>query len=240
MKSLKSAVLSIVMLSAVLMSGCAKYNVDDPPKEAQEFEAKTVQIPQIMSESNNPNAQMTVSYINMLNNLSGLASMLTPPGECSPLTLKSGNSDTYTWDVDDNSGTYSVKLTISENSSEISWDMHITGTMGDATLNNFLFIHATQKKDESASTFTVWDTDTGDKEMEISWQTTGDDTEFVFEVFDETYLSVNVNSDSSGTLEMKEWTNGNYSTIYKATWEASGHGHYWTYSNGELIDEGEW
>ncbi|MCD6346129.1 MAG: hypothetical protein J7L96_01785 [Bacteroidales bacterium] len=241
MKSLKVLVLFIAMLSVVLISGCAKYNDDAPPKEAQKFEVKTVQIPQTMSESNDPNAQITVGYINMLNSLSGLTSMLTPPGECSPLNLKSGDTGTYTWDVNDNSGTYTIKLTINENNVEIAWDIHITGTMENETLDNFLFIHATQKKDESGSVFTVWDPKTGDKDMEISWQIMNDSsTQFVFEVFDETYLSVDVNSDTSGTLEMKEWSSGDYSTTYKATWEDTGHGQYWVYNNGELVDEGSW
>ena len=238
MKTVKLLILFTAILSAILIAGCSKDD-DTPVGEAQKFEVKSVQVPKAMSQSNDPGAQMATSYVNMINGLSGFSSLMAPPGN-KPDNISNGER-TFTWDVNDKTGIYTVKLVIKETNSEIIWDMYIDGTMEGNVLNNFHYIHAVKQKDESGSVFTVWDPDTGSKFMELSWSVIANESvKFVFEVFNETYLTVIVNSDGSGSIELKEWLLGGYVTTYKASWAASGHGQYQEFVNGVLDNNGSW
>ena len=239
MKTVRFLILFATVLSAAFIAGCSKDDDNVPAGDAQKFEAKSVQVPKAMSQSNDPGAQMATSYVNMINGLSGLASQMAPPGN-NPGSISNGER-IFTWDVNDKTGIYTVKLVIKETGSEIIWDMYITGTMEGNVLDNFHYIHAVKQKDDSGSVFTVWDPDTGSKYMEISWSVIANDSvKFIFEVFNETYLTVIVNSDNSGSIELKEWLLGRYVTTYKASWAASGHGEYWEYANGVVDSNGSW
>ncbi len=240
MKTIKLLILFSVVSFAVVITGCKKDNSNDPNQNAPEFKSKSVTIPDAMAQSNDPGAQMAVNYLNMINSMSSYEGMMKAPGKSALIHYKDGG-DTYTWEVNDNSGSYTVTMTVTETPLKIVWEMRITGNMDGHELTNFLFIHAYQKKDETGSDFLVYDIETGDEYMDISWNIIGDGaTEYRFEVFQETLLKVIVNTDGSGSLEFNEWVNTAYVLTYQAVWDASGHGQYWEYEGGQVIDQGAW
>ena len=116
MKTLKFLVLLFTTLS-VLLIGCSKDDDDTPAEEAQKFEVKSVQVPKAMSQSNDPGAQMATGYVNMINGLSGFSSRMAPPGN-KPDKIENGER-TFTWDVNDKTGVYTVTLVIRETAGEI-------------------------------------------------------------------------------------------------------------------------
>ncbi len=238
MRTIKLLILLTVM-ATVFTVRCSKDDDTTPAGDVQKFEVKSVQVPKAMAESNDPGAKMATGYINMINGLSGYSAFLSPSGNNTP-----GNSDNderiFTWKVNDKTGVYTVKLVIKETNGEIVWDMYITGTMEGNVLNNFHYIHALKQKDNSWNVLTVWELETGNKYMELSWSITDSETVIKFEVFNETYLTLIVNSDGSGSIELKEWLIGKYVTTYKASWATSGHGEYWEYDNSILTNNGSW
>ncbi len=240
MKNIRLLTLFTAILSIILATGCKKDDNPGSGQNAPEFKSKTVTVPDAMQQSNSPGAQMAVSYINMMNAMSSYENMMRPPGKTIPVHFKDGEN-TYTWVVNDNSGSYTVTMVVSETVEKIVWDMYITGTMDGHDLTDFLFIHAFQKKDESGSDFLVYDTETGNEYMDISWNVMGDGaTGYDFVVFQETSLKLIINADGSGSIEAKEWENGTFVLTYRATWDASGHGEYWEYDNGQQTDHGTW
>ncbi len=239
MKNIRFLLLFTAIFSIIFATGCKKDDTAEPGN-AKEFQLKSITVPDAMAQSSNQGAQMAVSYINMINGMSSYQGMMHPPGKSAPIHYKSG-VETYTWDVNDNSGHYTATMTISDTPDKTIWDLYITGTMGEFELTNFHFIHATQKKDESGSDFLVYDPETGNEYMDISWNIMPDgSTVYEFEVFQETWLKVIINADGSGSIEFREWAYGDYVLTYKATWDTSGHGQYWEYEDGQVTDQGTW
>ena len=240
MKNFRFLMLFTAIFSFILFTGCEKDDVSDPGGNTQEFQFKSITVPDAMSQSSDPGAQIAVAYINMINGMSSYQGMMHDPMKSAQIHFKDGG-DTYTWDVNDNSGNYTITMTISETTLKIAWDMYITGNMDGHDLVNFHYISAFQKKDESGSDFLVYDIETGNEYMDIAWNIMPDgSTVYEFEVFQETWLKVVVNADGSGSIELKEWENGTYVLTYKATWEASGHGQYWEYESGLVTNQGTW
>jgi hypothetical protein len=241
MKNAKLLILFTAMLSAIFISGCKKDNDDPQPgQNAQEYHLKKVTIPDAMAQSNDPGAQMAVAYIDMVNGMASYSSMMTPPGKSSKMNYKD-DGETYTWEVDDVSGTYTVTLKIRKTDYKTFWEMYITGTLDGHQLTNFKYIEAIQLNDGSGSTFTIYDLDTGQWYMDITWTDDGNGNfDLTFTVFEEMKLYISVSSDGSGWLEYSEWIMSAYQVTYKASWEASGHGQWWQYDNGVPTDQGTW
>jgi len=241
MKKLSFLILFSFLFSAILITGCKKDDDDQPNQNAAEYNAKTVTIPDAMSQSNDPGAQMAVAYINMLNNMTTYSAMLNPPKKASKVNYKD-DGETYTWEVDDASGKYTVTLKIWKSDYKTVWEMYVTGTLDGHQLVNFKYIDAFQKNDGTGGSFVVYDFDTGNWYMDITWYDDGNgNADLIFTVFEETKLHISVNSDGSGLLEYSEWDGGAFMVTYKARWESSGHGQWWMYDeSGATTDKGSW
>jgi hypothetical protein len=245
MKNLRFLFLLTVFFSAIFFTGCNKDDDNSPEPQPEqnttEYKAKTVKIPDAMAQSDDYGAQMTTAYLDMMNGMADYGDMLTPPGKSTKIHFKDGGTDTYTWDVNEDQDHYTITLKVREENDKTYWEMYINGTFDGLQLNNFLFIQAEEENDGSASTFVVYDPETGNKYMSIDWSTGNDGSvDMTFEVFEEMVLNAHVNADGSGSVEMKQWYMNVYITAFKAQWDATGHGQWWQYSNGAEIDSGSW
>jgi hypothetical protein len=225
---------------SVLLIGCSKDDDDTPAGEAQKFEVKSVQVPKAMSQSNDPGAQMAVAYINLINNMASYSAMMNPPGKSSMIHYKD-DGETYTWEVDDTSGKYTVTLRIWKSDYKTVWEMYVTGTLDGHQLVNFKYIDAFQLNDGTGGSLVVYDFDSGNWYMDITWTDDGNgNADLTFTVFEETKLHIAVHSDGSGSLEYSEWMMNAFWVTYKAQWKSSGHGQWWMYESGVTTDQGSW
>lgn len=242
MKKLNLFGIATLLILLLLSIGCKKDDETQPEnQDPKEFTVETVNVPEAMSQSNDPGAQQTASYMNMMNSMAGYGSMMIPPDKSSPLNLKDGETEIITWEFNEGDNNYSVTLKITETSTYIKWEMIISGMLDGHQLNNFTYLMAKENKDGSGNFFTVYDFENQDDIlMTMNWYESGGTTYFTFEVPEDILITMEVAADGSGELEAKEWRNGAYVLDFTAVWDASGHGEAWDYDNGEIIDHTEW
>ncbi|MCF6170733.1 MAG: hypothetical protein L3J66_07150 [Bacteroidales bacterium] len=241
MKTLKFLALFTSIFSLVIVSSCKKDDDTDPNKDAPNYKVKTVQVPDAMVQSSDPGAQQAASYINMVNGMAGYGSMMTPPSKRTSVTnFKDGGGDVYVWEINDGNTHCTFTLKVSESVTTYYWEMIIDGILEGQAFNNFTYLKAEEAKDGSSSSFTVYDPETGGILMTMSWYDNGSVTNFTFEIPNEVLMAVNVNADGSGFVEVKSWQNGQYVLDFRAEWDASGHGQWWAYDGGVVIDQGSW
>jgi hypothetical protein len=242
MKTLNLFVLLTIVFSLTFSTGCKKDETTEPAQQtAQEFTPKTVKIPDAMAQSNEPGAQQSVAYVNMVNSMSVYGSLLVPPKKSSYLIQKDGGTEVYTWEHNDGSSNYTATLKITETTSYIKWELILNGNLNGHLVNNFTYLKAEEYTDGSKSSFTMYDFDNpGTIVMTINWHESGGTTYFTFEVPQDVIISMEVYADGSGMIEVKEWRNGQYLLDFRAEWTAAGTGEAWEYSNGELVDHTSW
>lgn len=239
MKKLNVFNLTIVFFFLLFSVACNKDETPEPEPQpnAAEFEVKTASVPDAMMQSNEEGAVQVRSFIGIMNGMTVYGEMMKPPKKSSQVFLKDGEPQTYTWTVDDGTGTnnYNVTLKIYETTISIKWEMIIDGMIEGMQLNNYTFIKAEETKDGSNHTITIYDIDNvGDVFMILSWSEMGGTSFFEFEVPQDVLINAEIYADGSGSIEVKEWGNGQYLLDFKAVWDASGHGEYWEYDEGEL------
>lgn len=243
MKKLNVLALLVTIFFLILNVGCKKDNEETQPEnqQAKEFNVKTVTIPDAMAQSNEPGAQQSKAFINLMNSMAGYGSMMAPPTKSSKLNLKEGGVEVYTWEFNEGTDNYSVTLKITETSTYLKWEMIISGILDGQQLNNFTYLMAEEYKDGSSSNFTVYDFDNpGSILMTMNWYESDGRTYFTFEAPQDFKMTMEAHADGSGMLEVYEWRDGQYVLDFKAEWDASGHGECWEYSNGELVDHTSW
>ncbi len=243
MKTIRFLILFTGILSMIFVSSCKKDKDTNPNNDAPAYQMQKVDIPEAMAQSNDPGAKQAVYYLNMVNAFSRYNSMMTPPKSAFVSRLKGGGGPwVYTWDVNDGEkNNYTVTLKITETSNAYHWEMTLDGLVSGIELHNFIFITAELDKDETKGSFTVYDfEEMGTVFMTMDWHQSDGNYYFTVEFPEEFLANIVVNSDGSGSIEGKDWMNGQYVLVYRAEWDASGHGEYWYYENGEVINHGSW
>lgn len=244
---MKKSSLLIWVLAVAFLSffvSCSKDDDEPEPQQQQAptFSTKTVAVPDAMMQSSDEGAQEAVAYVNLANSFTGLANSFIPPQKCAPYkSTNDGPPWIYTWEVIDGEDQYTVTLTISQTSSGYEWDMVIDGTIDGIVVNNFLFMHGELSNDGKNGLFTLYDFETGEICMYVTWNTDDNGVYSVtFEIPEDIKVNVTSNLDGSGDVEVYEWENGNYQLEWKAVWTSDGHGEWWSYENGVLVDHGTW
>lgn len=241
MKTLKLLTLFVSIFTLLIVSSCKKDDNTNPDKASMEYNVKTVDIPDAMAQSNDPGAQMARQYIGMLNGMSAYGGMMTPPSKSSHITnLKDGSPEIYVWEVNEGNIHCTFTLTYTETATLYTWKMVLDGTMDGQVFNNFTYISAEEAKDGSYSKITVFDPENNDILTTMSWYEENGSTNFTFEIPEGILLSIIVNADNSGSIELKEWINNHWELSYEANWDSSGHGSWWEYFDGVLSDQGNW
>lgn len=227
------------ILSLVIISSCKKDDDNNPNNNAQQYDSKTVDVPDAMAQSSDPGAQQGTAYLNMVNSMATYGSMMTPPAKSTPANFKDGGTEVYTWEVNEGMNNYTATLTIIETSTMFSWQMSINGTIDGQTFTNFTYISAESGKDGMHSSITLYEFDGSGIAMTMSWQDNGNGTTtFNFEVPNSIRLTAVINSDGSGSMEVYEWNGQSFYLDFRIEWNASGHGQWWEYFDGNISDQG--
>ena len=238
MKALKFLILFTTIFSLVIVSSCKKDDDVDPNNNAPTCEAKTVEVPEAMANSSDPGVQQAVGYMEMVNGMGGYTGMMTPPSKSSAVTnFKDGGTEVYTWEINEGNTNCTFTLRVTETATMYSWEMIIDGTMEGMVFNNFTYIRAEEMKDGSSGEITIYDPETGNILITMSWYTSGGATHFTYEMPGYMLLTIVVNGNGSGYVEYSFWDNNQWALYFKAQWDASGHGHWWDYYSGT---EGSW
>lgn len=246
MKTLKFLAFFTSIFLIILATGCEKDEEtlgNTPTNESiAAYEAKTIEIPNVMANSSEAGAQETEIYMNMFNNMAMYGSMLTPPSKNAPIIqFKDSGTETHTWVVNEGSSNYTVTLNVSETSTMISWECILNGTMSGISFNNFIYIEAEEYKDGSSSRFTLYDWETFDINMELRTQKKENEAiEYTLEMPARMIITLIINTDGSGNLQLKDWEDIQYILTFESSWDASGHGEYWVYQDGDIVDQGSW
>lgn len=242
MKTLKYFLLFTVIFSLVITTGCKKDDAADPVNNFTAYEIQTVTIPDAMVQSNDEGAQTARTYLGMANGMSGLWGMMTPPSKSADVNnLKAGGPEIYSWEINDGNTHCTITLTFIETATTYSWAVTIDGTLEGITLSNFTYIQAYSEKDGTSGNMTLYDPEGGGVSMTQSWQELANG---VFKCITELpqclLITVVTNEDGSGSVEVKDWVNGQYLLDFRAEWDASGHGQWWEYIDGIIDEQGSW
>ncbi len=246
MKYQKFIRLFVVVLILGLITGCSKDKSSEPDGDAPQFVPKTVTVPQNMQQSSDPMAQMSVSYINMANAMSNLASFFTPP----PLAKSNSDLAATGWEKKWQEDGLTVTLTATENDTGFQWIIKLDGTSQSEGIifNDFTFLKIEQNTNGTAGQFMLFDFVNNTSELAIHWTWTnyaGNPLYFVCTYYDDgvpdTKLEITSNPDNSGELKFYEYVNDVFVLDFYTSWTASGSGAWWTYDAlGNVIDQGNW
>lgn len=215
---------------------------DQQTQEAPTLETKIVELPEAMTQSNDPGAQMATMYANMANGFTGWAGMMIPPQKSASLkSTLDGDPWVYTWDFSEGADAYSITLTIAETPTEYLWTMVINGTLGGMVLDNFLYMEANEALDGTSGEFVMYDPEEQGIGLIASWVTNSNGVySLTFEMPGEVKIVLTTNLDNSGEISVYDWNETEYLLSFNASWDSTGHGEYWEYDAGELVDHGTW
>jgi len=244
MKTLKILILFTTIFSLLIVSSCKKDDDVDPNNSNNftNYEIKTVQIPDAMAQSNDEGAQTARQFMSMANGMAGYGGMMIPPSKSTHVTnLKDGGTELYTWEINEGNTHCTITLTFIETATSYSWAVTINGTLEGLNLNNFTYIQAYSEKDETTGHMTLYDPAGSGVLMTQSWQELANGAfEYSLEMPQYLLITVITNEDGSGSVEVKDWVNGQYVLDFRAEWDASGHGQWWEYLDGIIDEQGSW
>ncbi len=244
MKTLKFLILFTTIFSLVIVSSCKKDDDVDPNNnnDFTAYEIKTVTVPDAMAQSNDEGAQTARTFISMANSMSGYGGMMTPPSKSTPATnLKDGGTELYTWEINDGDTHCTITMRFIETTTTYSWAVTIDGVLSGINLNNFTYIQAYSEKDETSGYMTLYDPEGSGVLMTQTWKELANDGfEYILEMPQDLLITAIANGDGSGSVEVKEWMNGQYVLDFRAEWDASGHGQWWEYFDGIIDEQGSW
>ncbi len=242
MKTLKFLILFTTIFSLIIAPGCKKDDDVDPNNNFTAYDIKTVTVPDAMAQSNDEGAQTANTFLSMANGMSGLWGMMTPPSKSTHITnLKDGGTEIYSWEINEGNTHCTITLTFIETATTYSWAVTIDGTLEGISLSNFTYIQAYSEKDEASGHMTLYNPEGSGVLMTQMWQELANGAfECITELPQSLLINVVTNEDGSGSVEVKDWINGQYVLDFRAEWDASGHGQWWEYIDGIIDEQGSW
>ena len=243
MKTLKFLILFTTIFSLVIVSSCKKDDDVDPNNnDFTAYEIRTVTVPDAMAQSNDEGAQTAKQFLGIANGMVGYGGMMAPPSKSTVVSnFKDGGTELYTWEINEGNTHCTITLTFIEIATSYSWAVTIDGTLEGLILNNFTYIQAYSEKDETSGYMTLYDPEGSGVLMTQSWQELANGAfECTLEMPQYLLIKVVTNTDGSGSVEVKDWMNGQYVMDFRAEWDASGHGQWWEYIDGIIDEQGSW
>lgn len=230
MKNL-SYLLLLLFLSFGLTWGCS------PESDEEKESVPQIQLFEIETSISASNTNQNAIYVkNTAESFDFMSAFVIQAGSDASGWTKNGNVWTYIVAQ----GTHSIKLELIDNGESCTYNYYMSGQEGPLMYNNFLFMQGVYRKDGSAGTWKMFDTEDGTtgwlysvydysknlttKVTDISYQEySTSEHDVVYFIYDCT-----INADKSGTYSYKI-----YDMIYEvAVWNADGSGSITHYLNG--------
>lgn len=203
-------------------NGTGPSDTEEPP----EFNIEFPTLPAKLQQSNNQYAQEVKLYLTAANNLStSYLVYFDPPANAGVDGME------YTWTE---SG-LTVHLNITESDDKIYWEARYSGSDGEHTYDNWLFLEAERNKDGTSMSFTVYD-----KDIEGPWATfeyhedESGTKSYDFKAYgsNNMRLVAEIHSDSSGWVEQYDYVDNEFVKNTRYEWDAQGNGQWWDYEEG--------
>ena len=242
MKTLKFLFLFTAIFSMVLVTSCQKDKETEPeptPTSVPDYHIKTVELPEAMVNSNDLGAQTAMTYVNMVNGLSGFGAMMIPPSKSTDAMHYKDGTEVYTWEINEEGIHCTFTLKITETSDMYKWELIINGTMDNISYSNFVYIYAEEKKDGSWGEITIYNPEQQGNSILflLTWHNSDGSMYLDLEIPETFLIKLVTHEDQSGSVEMSDWENNQWVLSFKAQWDASGHGQWWDYYDES---EGSW
>lgn len=243
-KRLVSFVLAVFFVAGFIT--CSKDSSPTAPKEQKEaptLAAQQVTVPPQMAQSTDPHAQLAVGFISMANSFSAFGSNFAPPALQKTMFAASPDDDPTWFQTWTNAG-LTISVSIYDKGDMYVWDIRFSGTDGEDTFDNWLFIHAEQSQERNSGTMTIYEPVTTKVSSVFTWGMDADNvyTLTMVSIFEGAAEKVVVQQrpDKSGSLEASEGTLDNFVLQFACQWTAEGSGTWTSYDNGTEIDSGSW
>jgi len=224
--------LAVILVLAVA-AGCSKKSTGPSKDEMPEFNGPNVQVPAALTaNAGDPQVDYAIQLAEAFGQMGGFSDWMEPPTR--PVGKTMGD-DVWeeTWTDEDG---VSITLRVQETSTQITWQLILSGDLGDGLIvNNFTILSAMEKKDGSEGYLKIYDPESGEEFFVWAWtsDSTGLNVTFNF-AGDFWEIKGRYNNDGSGWLE--EYWEG--ALTFKIVWTAAGTGEWWTYNNGVQTDHG--
>ena len=212
---------------------------DDNPtgpegNQAKELSAKEIQVPTAMQQSNDPHARAAVMWVNLANSFKSYSMFYTPKENFSKL-FKSNDDWPKTWNID----ALQVTMDYFEDAVNFGWEIFLSGTDGEFTYANWLYMEAEQNIDNGNGVLKVYKPVTTEVGMQWDWSTAATSGIYYFNLFifdnNNEKLEIISNPDNSG--EISYYSEQILQT--KISWTAAGTGYFQEYdADGNITDEG--
>lgn len=226
MKMFRLNVLFAVLMALVVMSGCSK---DDDENSSGGYvapanigEAKIVEVPTAIQNSQDPNVQMAYAYIEMVNNLGSMSAQLAVvPSNATVSDLKSSGK-VWTW----TSQGYTAWIEYLDDEFGYRWRMYY---QGGEYVTKTLVIEVEQDKLGLSGTMKIYAPDQTAAAVVYTWEKTGTtvNATLLFNYDGQAlYFVLTGDESGAGTLKIYYGASAAATKIFDITWNATGHGNW--------------
>lgn len=234
-----------LLLLAGVFASCSSDDDAKPSVENAKFSfsgtAKAVEAPSALATKDDPYAQQTVGYIEMVNSMATFISAFEPPSGATKTSTEisapngrvNGTASSvvvWTWS-DPNYGTiaYQIKDLSDKYTFEVFFKPNDT--------NEWLrYLYAEEQKDKSSGMMEMY----SDSEVYLRWDwaRSGDNFTFTYSspVFDFEFVMVVNTKTKAGSVNY--FIGG--AKVYEIVWTSQGAGSWKYYENGVVVEEGTW
>jgi hypothetical protein len=223
-----------ILLVLIAFSSCKKSSDDKPETTYQApsmaTNAKVVEIPAKLLQSEDPYAGMAASYMSLANAFSGYTSYFNIPENATQSKTKSSGT-IYTWSY----GGTTVKLTYDEDATNRYWVWYI---------NNVKFMDCQESILGKTGSFRIYDYEHGGAAVIVyNWTQTASvisATMLFVDGSDSLFFKISASLDSkSGQFDLYEGTSEAGNHIANVTWLANGSGTWWVKVDSQTYS-GSW
>ncbi|MCB9210529.1 MAG: hypothetical protein H6610_10415 [Ignavibacteriales bacterium] len=232
--------LGLLIIFLIFVISCSDDDSPSSPESqtAKELSMKVIDIPNAIKQSSNPYAQQVNVFTTLANSFSVYSFYFTPPSGNQQF-LKVNEDWTKSWTVNN----ITINMNYFENTTDFGWSIYLSGTDGEQTFNNTLFLEAQETIGTQQGTFKIYDPNSNTVASEWTYFTTTSDVYnlslFSYNGDNSNKLEIISNNDNSGEFTYYEMASGDFTIDKRVAWNADGTGQWWEYdSTGTLIDSG--
>jgi hypothetical protein len=249
MRDIKLLLLTLLTLSFLFFVVCSSGDdivddddgngpsTEDPPEF---YQITTIDIPDGMRQSDDSHAQLSVSYIDLMNSFANIT--IPPPVSKSYADFNSIFDDEPDWILKDTIGDLIITFNIFETQDFYAWDWIYDGSDGENSYDSWTAMHLEVHKTLDFGGLIVYEYPGEDSELQWAWGHTEDDAYAMeyYEYLENNKFEVRVYDDNSGRLHHYIKVDNEYVQQFQAEWNPDGSGQWWEYENGEYSDNGSW